>query len=137
MRTSYAQSQIPAEGKDSVPYATHRDIVQGLLALLPEKYVGEIVGAGGAGGSLTGIPFEPATIEISDAAVPLLQKQFPGSSGKVDVNQITGAAAAAAIPAATLQPDGTYTLALPTGLAPDGNTVTVEITGFRDVQGGL
>jgi hypothetical protein len=136
-RESYGEKQIPAAGHESPPYIDQREIINKFLRHGVESFMGEILGAGGAGGSLTGIPFEPAAILISDAAVPLGQLQFPGSAGKVDINLITLAAAGAAIPAATLQADGTYTLALPTGLAPDGNTVSVLIIGWRDVNGSL
>jgi hypothetical protein len=137
MRQQYAQSQVPTQGKDAVPYPTWLEIANKMFKHGAEAFVGEILGAAGAGGSLANIPFEPAVIVASDAAVPLLQAQLPGSAAKVDIDMITGAAAAAAIPAAVQQPDGTWTLTLPTGLAPDGNTVSLLILGFRDVGGSL
>lgn len=136
-RESYAQKQIPAQGKDRVPYPDHRQLANGMLALMTEAFVGEVLGAGAAGGDLAGIPFEPAVILLSEGTGPILQLQVPGSSAKVDVNMISGAPAGTAIPAAVLQGDGTYTLSLPTGLAPDGDTVSLLILGFRDTQGSL
>ena len=49
---------------------------------------------------------------------------------------ITGAAAAAAVTVAAVG-DGTYNITVPTGVAPDGDTVTMVVTGFRDVGGSL
>jgi len=128
MRQSYAQGQIPTQGKDAVPYATWLEIVQKLGKHGVEAFVGEIVSAAGAGGSLAGVPFEPAVIVMSENTGPTLQLQMPGSAGKVDINMITGAAAAAAIPDLVQQPDGTWTLTLPTAQAPDGDTVSLFAT---------
>lgn len=129
-RTTYAEGQIPT-GAEDVPYATQIDIAKKFGKHMTECFVGEITGAGGAGGSLASIPFQPGIILISEATGPLLQLQVPGSSGAVDINMITGAAAGTAIPAATQAVDGTWTQALPTGLAPDGDTVSVVCLGFR------
>ena len=128
-RDNYAQSRIPTS-QDSVPYADHREIAQGLGKHMTDSFVGEVVGAGGAGGNLTGIPFEPAVIVLSEATGPSLQLQLPGSAAKVDINMILGSAAAAAIPDATQETDGTWTIALPTALAPDGDTVSAWCLGF-------
>jgi len=128
-RDNYAQSQIPTS-QDSVPYADHREIAQGLGRHMTDSFVGEVVGAGGAGGDLTGIPFEPAVIYLSEATGPSLQLQLPGSAAKVDINLITGAAAGTAVPDATQEADGTWTIALPTALAPDGDTVSAWCLGF-------
>lgn len=137
MRESAAFAAVPAKGSESVPYPTHREIVSGLLKHLTEAFVGEVVGAGGAGGDLAGIPFEPAVIVLSEGTGPILQAQLPGSAGAVDVNLITGAPAGTAIPAAVKQMDGTWTLSLPTALAPDGDTVSLLILGFREMAGSL
>ena len=136
-REAYAQKQIPAEGKDNVPYLDSRQLANGMLRHMTESFVGEVLGAGGVGGVLENIPFEPAAILVSEATGPFLQLQLPGSAAKVDINMITGAAAGGAIPAATLEADGLYDLALPTGMAPDGDTASVLILGFRDVGGSL
>lgn len=137
MRESYAQKQIPAEGKDAVPYPTWRELIQLVGRHGAEMFVGEIVGAAGAGGTLEDIPYEPAAILVSEATGPLLQVQLPGSAAKVDINMVTGAVAAVAIPDATLEADGLYDLALPVTIVPDGDTATVVIIGFRDVGGSL
>jgi hypothetical protein len=137
MRDTYAETQIPAAGHESPPYIDQREIVNKFGLLYTEAFVGEILGAGGAGGSLANIPFQPAVIVLSEATGPLLQLQVPGSGGAVDINMITGAAAGAAIPAAVKQADGTYTLSLPTGLVPDGDTASLLILGFREGANGL
>lgn len=137
MRESYAQKQIPAEGKDAVPYPGWREIVQLLGLHGVEAFVGEVLGAGGVGGVLENIPFEPAVILVSEATGPLLQVQLPGSAAKVDINMITGAAAAVAIPDATLEADGLYDLALPVTIVPDADTASVLILGFRDSNGSI
>ena len=137
MRQSYAQDQVPTQGKDAIPYPSWLEIVQKIMKHGAEAFVGEVLGAGGAGGDLAGIPFEPAVIVLSENTGPLLQLQVPGSAGKVDINMISGAAAGTAIPAAVQQPDGTWTLSLPTGLVPDGDTASLVILGVRQVGGSL
>jgi hypothetical protein len=129
-RTTYAEAQIPT-GAEDVPYATQHDIATKFGKHITEAFVGEVTGAGGAGGDLTGIPFDPAIVLISEATGPLLQLQVPGSSGDVDINMITGAAAGTAIPAAVAS-GSTWTISLPTGLAPDGDVVSVVCLGFRE-----
>ena len=130
-RTTYSEAQIPTGAQD-VPYATQRDIATKFGKHTTEAFVGEVVGAGGAGGDLTGIPFDPAIVLISEATGPALQLQVPGSAGDVDINMITGAAAGTAIPAAVAQANGTWTISLPTGLAPNGDTVSCVCLGFRE-----
>jgi hypothetical protein len=98
-------------------------------------YAGEVVGAGGAGGVLSGIPFEPAVLLMSEATGPLLQWMLPGSSGQVDINGITGAAAAAAPVVAADGAD--WKVTLPTGIAPDGDTVSVLCVGLPKAGGSL
>jgi hypothetical protein len=139
MRDSAAVAAIPARGADSVPYATHRELAQGLLKHLTESFAGFILGAGGVGGSLLGIPFQPTAILLMDTTTPLLQLMAPTTPAGTfkHVNVATAAAAAVAIPAATKAVDGTWTQTLPTTLAPDGVTVTLLILGFRDVGGSL
>ena len=139
MRDSAAVAAIPAKGSESVPYATHRELAQGTFKHQTESYAGIILGAGAAGGSLAGIPFQPTAILLTETATPKLQAMVPTSPAGTfkHVNLITGATAAVAIPAATKQPDGTWTQTLPTTLAPDGVTVTLLILGFRDVGGSL
>lgn len=130
-RTTYAEAQIPTGAQD-VPYATQHSIATKFGKHMTEAFVGEVTGAGGAGGDLTGIPFDPAIVLISEATGPALQLQVPGSSGDVDINMITGAAAGTAIPAAVAQADGTWTISLPTGLAPDADVVSCVCLGFRE-----
>lgn len=136
-RGSAAEAQIPANGAQSVPYVDHRELVNGLFAHVGEVFVAEGVGAGGAGVEITGIPFEPGVILLSENTGPLLQLQFPTAGGKVDINMISGAAAGAAIAAAVQQPDGTWNIQLTTAQAPDGDTASLVCFGVRDVAGGL
>jgi hypothetical protein len=138
-RESTSQLNIPSKGSESVPYPTHREIVQGLLKHNAELFAAEVVGAGGAGGSFV-CPFEPGVLVMSEATGPLLQLMLPGSAGQVDINAITGAAAAAAPVITAVDADDKsqgFTVALPTGIAPDGDTVSVLAIGFRDTDGSL
>lgn len=140
-RQSYAESEIPADGGEQVPYSDAFKIARGFLKHMGEMYCGQITGAGGAGGTLSGIPFEPAAVLIYnlDAGTPFMQFSPPGRLGTAAEQLNIGAAAAAgsaAIPAGVLSGD-TYDLTLPTGLAGDGNVVEVIVWGFRDVAGSL
>lgn len=138
MRQSHAELQIPSRGADAVPYPTHREVVQKYMAHGAEMFVGEVTGAGGVGGSLRAIPFQPAVVEIFDTSVPLAQKQIPGSTAAVDVNLITGAAAAHAIVvAADDSAVPNWRVNLDVNLAPNAHVVTVVCYGFRNAGGSL
>ncbi len=139
-RESTSQLAIPSAGSESVPYATHREIVQGLLKHGAEAFSAIVVGAGAAGGSFV-CPFEPAVLIISEATGPLLQLQIPTVDGvSLGINVITGADAAADAVITAVDADDKsqgFTVALPTGVAPDGDTATVLCLGFRDAEGSL
>ena len=135
-RQSYAESIVPAAGKDAIPYRDQRELANGSLRHAMDGYCGQVLGAGGAGGSLAGIPFEPMEIIVSEATGPTLVLQVRASSGDVNINMITGAANAS-LPVVSQAVDGSWTIALPTALAPDGDTATVLVHGYRDIAGSL
>lgn len=117
-------------------YQDQRQIVRGLGAHLTEMYAAKVVGAGGAGGSITEVPFEPAVIEVYEPTGPTMVKSIFAADGAVHIDAITGAANATP-PTKTQVGEGNWTVGLPTALAPDGDTATVLIYGFRDVAGSL
>ena len=142
-RESFQSTRIPT-GVEDVPYPNHRELARGAFGPASSAVMVQGVGAGGAGVDITGIPFEPAYMRISEATGPLLQEQFHlgGAVGAiVGINAITGAAAAAdvtvtGVPGTGGNPD-TWTLNVPTGVAPDGDTVTILVVGFREGEGSL
>lgn len=137
-RKSYAEQQIPATDTESVPYATRREMANGFLGHIAEKFVGEVTGAGGVGGELTGIPFEPAIVDLYDVSVPLMQRQIPGSSAAIDVNLIDGTAAANALVVAVDDASvPSWKVTLDVNLAPNAAVVSVVCTGVRQVRGSL
>ena len=135
-RETWTDSQIPATGAESIPYKDNRELVNGALRHVAECFVGRVVGAAAAGGSLLNVPFEPAIIDVSEATGPTLVRQIRATSGNVNLNMITGAANAV-LPVVTQVGPNDWTIALPTGLAPDGDTATVVVTGFRAIAGSL
>jgi hypothetical protein len=62
MRESYAQTQVPTQGKDAVPYATWLEIANKLLRNGVEAFFGTVAGTGGALDVDT--PFDPAAVLI-------------------------------------------------------------------------
>ncbi len=136
-REATPQLEVPT-GIQDVPYATFREIAQGILKHVGEMFVAEVLGAGGVGGTFV-CPFEPAVVIISEVTGPLLQIQFPGSSGTVGINMVDGTAASADATYAAVDADDKslgFTVTLPTGVVPDADTATVFVIGFRDVIGG-
>lgn len=121
-------------------YQDQKQIVRKLGAHLTECYLGQVLGAGGAGGALTGIPFQPAVIEIinADGATPAFTKYaYPAGVG-TGVQIILGALdATAEAPVLSQVGPGDWTATLNTADAPDAETVTVIVYGFRDVAGSL
>lgn len=133
-RQSFAELKIPT-GAEDVPYPNHRALANGQLLHTADAYVGSVVGAGGVGAILSGIPFEPALVDIHEPTAPLQQRRLPDD---VQVNLITGAIAAnnvvvevddAAVPS--------WKITLPATIAPDADTVYLVCTGVRDVSGGI
>lgn len=128
---------------ESTIYQDQKQIVRKLGAHLSEAYMAKVTGAGGAGGSVEDVPFEPAYIEVWDVANLSLYKSYFASDGAVHMSVIdTGAgatdlAANANPPVLTQVAEGDWTVALPTQMAPDGDTVVVLIKGFRNVAGSL
>lgn len=137
MRDAHKEKQVPTTGAERIPYSTAEQIARGYLKHMTESFVGQITGAGGAGGTLADIPFEPAVVVLVNPGT-LFQLSMPISGGRISINAISGAAAGTATPAATQDPTTKkWSLALPTGLAPDGDPVHVLCFGVSDIDGGL
>ncbi len=136
MRSSYAESQIPTTGKDDIPYPSHNKLAT-MFRHGAEMYVGEVLGAGGVGGVLDNIPFEPAIVDVYEPVAPVMQRSMPGSAARVDVNGISGAAAATAVVIGAGTTAGTFKVTLAVGHVANGRTATVVCTGFRQLGGSL
>lgn len=134
-RQTAMEAEIPT-GVESAVYLDARQIVNGLMGRVPEAFIGKIVGAGGAGGSLTGVPFEPAVIFCLEPTGPTGTLSVFRSDATAHVNMIT-LAAATLVPTVTKVGDQNWTIAAPTGLAPDGDTVTVLAFGVKNALSGL
>lgn len=131
--------EIAIQGATETPvYQDQRQIVRQLGAHLSESFVGQVVGAGGAGGDLENVPFEPAVIIVSEATGPTLTLSIRGGAMPADVEVLMTTGAVNANPPVVSQVgEGDWTISLPTALAPDGDTATVLVMGLRDVGGSL
>jgi hypothetical protein len=135
-RASAAEIAIPANGAESVPYPTHRELVGSLFLHGAEVFVGKVLGAGGAGGNVD-VPFDPAIVLVSEATGSTLRMLMPGGVAEAEIDMVTGAAATG-ITVTTRDPGPPVVnanVALATALAPDGDTATVICIGARDVNG--
>ncbi|HET6494946.1 MAG TPA: hypothetical protein VFH61_06235 [Thermoleophilia bacterium] len=141
-RETYIESQIAANSPSAQPqYLDAAQIARGLGQHLTECFIGQVLGAGGVGGTLTGIPFNPAVIEIINEAgsAPAFTK-YVMLATPIGVQIILAAAdATSEAPAvsAVAGPPRTWSALLDTADAPDGETVTVICYGARDVNGSL
>lgn len=131
--------EIAIQASTETPiYQDQKQIVRQLGAHLTESFVGQVVGAGGAGGSLENVPFEPAVIIVTEATGPTLTLSLRGGLLPADVEVLMTTGAVNANPPVVSQVGaGDWTIALPTALAPDGDTATVLVMGLRDVAGSL
>jgi hypothetical protein len=140
-RETYAEAQIPATGAEDVPYADHRAIARGLMGHATECFVGQVTGAGGAGGDLAGIPFEPAVVEIiNEAGAAPAYTKYVMLGTPIGVQIILGALDATSEAPAVAEvagPPKTWTLTLDTADAPDAEVATVIVYGVHDTDGGL
>lgn len=127
---------------ESPVYVDQKQITRNLGSHLAEAYIGQITGAGGAGGTLSGVPFDPALIEVLNeaGATPTTWKFVNLASGGIGVTTAAAVAdATASFPTVTrvAGPPITWDVAVPTAVAPDTEVVTVICYGARDVAGGL
>lgn len=137
-RETHAELQIPANGAADVPYADHRAIARGLLGHVGEAFIGQVTGAGGAGGSVTGVPFEPAAIlAMNEGGVAPATHVSIFSPTAAHGTIILATAANATPPTLTKVGDGDWTVDFPVGMLPDGEVMTCLIFGVRDTDGGL
>jgi len=141
-RESYIESQIDDNSPSAQPqYLDVRQIARGLGQHLGEFFMGQVTGAGGAGGDLAGIPFNPAVVLIineAGAAPALTVYSMLGTP--IGVQIILGALDAtseAPVVAEVAGPPVTWTATLNTADAPDAEVATVLCFGFRDVNGSL
>jgi len=138
-RETFMEAQIPT-GVESPVYLDARQITRGLGQHLTESFLGQVLGAGGIGGVLANIPFQPATIEIinADGAAPAFTKYAYPSGVGTGVQVILGALdATAEAPVLTQVGPNDWSAALDVADAPNAETVTVIVTGFRDVNGSI
>jgi len=137
-RQTWIESEIPT-GVESAVYLDARQIARALGKHNAECFIGKATGAGGVGGSITGIPFEPAVVQAinSAGAAPAVHDSVFASSGAVHVTTILAVAANATPPTKTKVADNNWTLAFPVGMLPNAEVMTAVIYGVRDVAGGL
>jgi len=132
-------TQIPANGAAQVPYKDNRELINGTLRHMSETFIGKVTGAGGIGGSLLNVPFEPAEIIAINQAggTPAYYHSVFASDAAIHMSIILAAAANANPPTKTKVGTGNWTVGLTTQMAPDTNVVTVIVRGSRDIAGGL
>lgn len=139
MRQSYQDTQIPTPVEKPL-YLDPHQIARGLCKHMTERFMGTVLGAGGAGGSLTGCPFRPAIIRVINGAgaTPRVNESFfPDGGTAQHVSTTTAAATNANPPTITEVSSTSYTIGVPTQLAPNGETVIVECIGFRATGGSV
>lgn len=134
-RQSYQQDQIPT-GVEAIPYSDWRALANGVLRHAPSLFMGRVVGADAAGGELAGVPFEPAVIlGFKNAATATAFLSTFGSGGAAHHLVAAAAAENPNPPVLTQEADGTWTVALPTEMAPDTHTVILIVLGASAVGG--
>jgi hypothetical protein len=137
MRETAREIAIEAETVTPI-YQDQKQIVRKLGAHLTEMFMGEVLGAGGVGGTLLNVPFEPAYVRVinADGATPAVT-DAAFSTNPAHVTTILAVALQATPVAKAKVAEGDWTITLPTALAPDAETVVVIVHGFRDVGGSL
>jgi hypothetical protein len=132
------EAQIPT-GVERPVYQDSRDIVRGFGQHIPEMFIGQVTGAGGAGGSLLNVPFEPILMEvINEAGATATWHKFVNFGTPIGISIAAAAADGTAnAPTVTRVGANDFTVALNTTVAPDAEVCTVICYGIRDVNGSL
>ena len=135
-RKSAMDNAIPT-GVQSAVYQDARQLAAGLLGYVHEAFIGQVLGAGGAGGNLDDVPFEPAVIIALEPTGPTGTLMIRGMTvSDVKVNLIT-LAAATVFPTISQLSATSWRVACPTALAPDGDTTTIVCFGVKNATSGL
>lgn len=140
-RETFAESTIPSEGSEQVPYKDNRELINGTLRHMGETFIGQVTGAGGIGGILTGVPFDPAIIEtINEVGAAPSTSKYVMLATPIGIQTILGVLdATSEAPVVTRQagPPVTFDVAIGVADAPNAEVTTVICYGTRDIAGGL
>lgn len=123
--------QLP---KAEVPYPDQFEVAGRLCRRMEECFMGTVLGAGGVGGSLLLVPFQPAIVRCYNnlGATPAIWDSFfldPGTAKHLVT--ILAVANNATPPVLTRVAANNWTIALPTQMAPNAELVLVVAYGFR------
>lgn len=140
-RESHAELSIPTSVESAV-YLDAQQITRDLGRHGTETFIGQVTGAAGAGGTLAGVPFDPAIVEtINEAgAAPSNSKYVMLTSGAIGIQTILGVLdATSEAPTVTRQagPPVTFDVLIDVADAPDAEVVTVICYGVREGNGSL
>lgn len=135
-RATNREQQIP-KATESPKYLDARQIARELGAHLAEVFVGKVTGADGEGATLEGVPFEPAVVEAINegGSTPAWYKSVFATSGAVHLEVLAAADENSNPPTLTENSPTDWDIAFPTEMAPNDETLTVVVYGFRDVNG--
>jgi len=140
-RESHAEAQIPADGGEATPYPDMYKVARSFMQHSSECFVGQVTGAGGVGGVLTGVPFNPAIIEtINEAGSAPSHSKYVMLATPIGIQTILAVADATAeapVVAEVAGPPKTWSVTIDVADAPDGEVTTVICWGVRDVNGSL
>lgn len=128
-RESFQQTQIPTS-IESIPYLDPLTLAQGMFKHAASFHMGTVTGAGGVGGTLEGVPFEPAIIVCLNPAGVAPAVHISTFGDAADHVSIILATAANATPPVITGSANDWDVALPIGMAPDAEVLTVICIGF-------
>jgi hypothetical protein len=122
-RESYAQSQLPARGRDAVPYPDYKTLVDGLLLRTSEARSGGVTGTGAA--IDVTLDFDPAVVILINRTAPCLVIKLPGMATSSSLKAVTAGTLSFAASTCTLGAVGENKFTI--GTDADINTVAEEI----------
>lgn len=139
-RETFMETQIPT-GVESPVYLDAKQIARGLGQHLAEVFIGQVTGAGGAGDTLSGVPFDPALIEtINEAGAAPSTSKYVMLATPIGIQTILGvldATSEAPVVTRVAGPPVTFDVLIDVADAPDAEVVTVICYGAKNVNGGL
>lgn len=135
-RESYAQTQIPENGKAAIPYPDYHKIVQSLMLHGAEMYFGTMTGTGASLDS-PALPFDPAMVLIVNQTTVCRGLKLPTMADDDFYKEVAAGTGTYDAAGGITLGVKKFTLGTDAELNAAGNVIHFVAFGARDVGGSI